>query len=72
MAVPKKKISYSRTRRRFLAKYRHLKKYNVCTECQNFISLHTICSFCDRKEDLNLLPYENVNITNIHLYDIKL
>jgi ribosomal protein L32 len=46
MAVPKKKISYSRTRKRFLSKRKDLNLYVQCDSCPNFIKLHRACLHC--------------------------
>jgi ribosomal protein L32 len=71
MAVPKKKISYSRTRKRFLAKKGSLKLYRQCKRSQNFIPLHKTCSFFDSNSDVGPLTNNNVHITNIEkLYNV--
>jgi len=49
MAVPKKKISYSRTRKRLLSKAKKLRLYIECTSCSNFVKLHHLCSYCSLK-----------------------
>jgi len=46
MAVPKKKISHSRTRTRLLSKPLVLRTYTKCKECQNFIKPHSLCTYC--------------------------
>jgi ribosomal protein L32 len=49
MAVPKKKISYSRTKKKFLVKKSLFNLYNKCDLCLNFSKLHCICSSCFKK-----------------------
>jgi ribosomal protein L32 len=46
MAVPKKKTSYSKTRKRFLVKKSFFTSYISCSVCSNFYKLHCVCSFC--------------------------
>ena len=46
MAVPKKKISYSKSRKRLLAKKDKLNLYIQCENCLNFIKLHHSCPSC--------------------------
>jgi ribosomal protein L32 len=44
MAVPKKKISYSRTRKRFLPQKDKFTLYIPCNSCLNFLRLHRLCN----------------------------
>ena len=46
MAVPKKKVSYSKTRKRLLSKKGRLSLYRECQKCLNFIRLHKYCFAC--------------------------
>jgi ribosomal protein L32 len=46
MAVPKKKISYSKTRKNILSKKNKLSLYVKCDSCENFIKLHRMCFHC--------------------------
>jgi ribosomal protein L32 len=65
MAVPKKKISYSRTRKRFLSKKDNLKLYIQCKLCTNFIKLHRLCASCSIK-NLSLQGINDKFKTNIN------
>jgi ribosomal protein L32 len=69
MAVPKKKISYSKTRKKILAKKNRLNLYTQCIQCSNFIKLHRLCPSCSTKG--NSLKQANSNFkTNINkLYE---
>jgi len=73
MAVPKKKISYSKTRQRFLSKKNNLLKlYSKCTQCLSFIKLHHFCPSCNNKGVYSQKVKNNFN-TNIHkLYENNL
>jgi ribosomal protein L32 len=69
MAVPKKKISYSRTRKRLLSKRGKLNLYSQCINCLNFTKLHHCCPSCSSRG--NFLQQVNSNFkTNINkLYE---
>ena len=72
MAVPKKKISYSRTRARFLSRKTKLTLYTQCTRCANFLRLHHLCPSCSVKGNSFKKVGNNVK-TNINkLYEINL
>ena len=49
MAVPKKKISYSKTRKRFLSQKEKFNLYIQCNSCSNFVKLHRLCPSCSIK-----------------------
>ena len=64
MAVPKKKISHSRTRTRLLSKSLSLRTYTKCKECQNFLNPHSLCPDCfNTNSSLNRLLRKSM--TNI-------
>jgi len=68
MAVPKKKVSHSRTRTRLLSKSLSLKTYIKCKECQNFMNPHLLCPDCfNTNSSLNRLLRKS--ITNIKTID---
>jgi ribosomal protein L32 len=65
MAVPKKKISYSKTRKRFFSKHDVLTLYTQCSHCSQFIKLHCFCPVCFSKK--SSLQQVNSNFkTNIN------
>jgi ribosomal protein L32 len=72
MAVPKKKISYSRTRKRFLSKKEKFTLYSQCKSCSNFVRLHHLCPSCSIKGvSLSLQQVRGNFKTNINnLYKI--
>ena len=60
MAVPKKKISFSRKKTRFNSFQLKTKKYSQCNLCFNFIELHRICSCNIDSSSTNILTkYSN-------------
>ena len=67
MAVPKKKVSHSRKRKRLLTglKSKH-RFYLKCASCLNFVKSHTLCPVCDTKGN----PTRRINNIN-KLYDIN-
>ena len=70
MAVPKKKISYSKTRKRFLSKKEKFNLYTKCDSCSNFTKLHHLCPSCFTK-GLSLQQVNSKLKTNINnLYHI--
>jgi ribosomal protein L32 len=71
MAVPKKKISYSKTRKRLFAKEAKLNSYIQCDRCSNFVKLHRYCSECSNQGN-SLQNADSRSITNIgKLYEIN-
>jgi|KNS5DCM_BmetaT_FD_contig_31_5592705_length_454_multi_1_in_0_out_0_2 ribosomal protein L32 len=72
MAVPKKKISYSKTRKRLLGKGGNkLNSYTQCIRCSNFIKLHRVCPFCSNQGS-SLQNVNSSSTTNIgNLYEIN-
>ena len=48
MAVPKKKVSRSKTRKRLLSKVNLLDSivYTQCDTCLHFLKMHTSCTVC--------------------------
>jgi ribosomal protein L32 len=61
MAVPKKKISYSKTRKRLLSNKKKLILYTECKSCLNFKKIHNTCTYCS----LNTIPSTKLFKTNI-------
>nr|QFP99074.1 ribosomal protein L32 [Telonemida sp.] len=72
MAVPKKKVSHSRTRKRLLSKKLNFNKYVQCIECLNFIPTHAKCSICSlQKAYIKGTRYKGVtNINELYSLDI--
>jgi ribosomal protein L32 len=68
MAVPKKKISYSKTRIRLLSKDFKSHNYIRCKKCKNFKKIHSWCSRCfvNNKSVLNKVP--DPLTTNINIF----
>jgi ribosomal protein L32 len=64
MAVPKKKISYSKTKKRYFAIPLKFTSYIQCNSCLNFNKLHCICSFCIFK-DPSVKLFLNYSKTNL-------
>jgi ribosomal protein L32 len=78
MAVPKKKISYSKTRKKFLVKKLFFTSYVNCNVCFNFHKLHSICFMCFHKVIIGkqrkfkfFLKFTNRSITNINDFYYK-
>ncbi len=46
MAVPKKKISNSRRKKRRAHDFKTPKTYNTCSNCNNFVASHHVCESC--------------------------
>jgi ribosomal protein L32 len=71
MAVPKKKISYSRTRKRLLSKKLHFKRYVQCEKSGNFIPTHTKCAISSSgKAYTKGIRYKGMNnINNLYSFD---
>lgn len=67
MAVPKKKISHSKTRKRLLSKTLSSRKYIQCKESSNFIPLHSVCldNFKDHSSKYKTSNLNRKSITNI-------
>jgi len=67
MAVPKKKVSYSRTKRRFFAVPGKLISYIQCNDCLNFKKLHFVCLYCNSKDSSikRFLTYSKTNIVEV-------
>jgi len=61
MAVPKKKISYSKTRKRLLSNKKKFILYTECRSCLNFKKIHNTCAYCS----LNTLSSIKLFETNI-------
>ena len=61
MAVPKKKISYSKTRKKVLSKPIGFILYAQCNSCSNFIKIHNTCIYCS----LNKISSVKLFKTNI-------
>jgi len=68
MAVPKKKVSYSRTRIRLLSKNIKFKNYIDCKRCQNFKNIHSLCSVCFISNKSPLTKLSDTFITNINTF----
>jgi ribosomal protein L32 len=70
MAVPKKKISYSKTRKRLLTRKANLRSYVQCPICTSFVHLHRSCPTCSVKGS-SFAKARTTSDTNINkLYDI--
>lgn len=65
MAVPKKKISFSRTRKKIYKKNKLL-IYKECKNCLNFIKLHHKCIFCSPKNLSDVIEVHSNFSTNIN------
>jgi ribosomal protein L32 len=64
MAVPKKKISYSKTRQRFICKQKKLSLYKECNSCLHFIKMHHVCIYCSLNKVSSIKLYKT-NIKEI-------
>lgn len=73
MAVPKKKISRSRTRARLKSKPINSILYTECKKCQNFMNPHSFCLDCFNKKSSLTNPIHNsrTNIKSIYNLDFS-
>ncbi|KAF2077795.1 hypothetical protein CYY_000916 [Polysphondylium violaceum] len=50
-AVPKKRVSYTRNRKRNSSKkYENIHNYTVCQKCHSPVLMHCVCMVCIRKK----------------------
>jgi ribosomal protein L32 len=66
MAVPKKKISYSKTRKKKLVNTEKPNLYTQCNLCFSFLKSHRLCFLCSNIENASTQQLKNTLKTNIN------